>query len=168
MQYITREHASSSIDVIPTSSEKFLSFKIGNLRFLDSSQFLTSSLDTLVQSLKVWLQMERINLVIPLGIIQNPISSRKGKLPLWIRGRKRQISIDRADSHGCFLQFTFWRNNNFGRVRPCTESVSRFRHRKHAAIARPLPKPRRPSASWCFWEFSANVHLGQRTRPRTL
>ena len=50
LQYITREYAPSSIDIIPTSSEKFLSFKIGNLRFLDSLQFLTASLDTLVQS----------------------------------------------------------------------------------------------------------------------
>ena len=51
LQYITLEYAPSSIDVIPTSSEKFLSFQIGNLRFLDSLQFLTASLDTLVQSL---------------------------------------------------------------------------------------------------------------------
>ena len=51
MQYITREYATRSIDVIPTSSEKFLSFQIGNLRFLDSLQVLTASLDTLVQSL---------------------------------------------------------------------------------------------------------------------
>ena len=36
MQYVTREYASNSIDVIPTTSEKFLSFQIGNLRFLDS------------------------------------------------------------------------------------------------------------------------------------
>ena len=41
----------SSIDAIPTTSETFLSFQIGNLRFHDSLQFLTTSLDTLVQSL---------------------------------------------------------------------------------------------------------------------
>ena len=51
MQYITREYAPSSIDVIPTSSDKVLSFKIGNLRFLDSLQFFTASFDTLVQIL---------------------------------------------------------------------------------------------------------------------
>ena len=34
LQYITREYAPSSIDVIPTSSDKFLSFQIANLRFL--------------------------------------------------------------------------------------------------------------------------------------
>ena len=51
MQYITREYAPISIDVIiSTSSEKFLSFQVGNLRFLDSLQFVTASLDTLVQS----------------------------------------------------------------------------------------------------------------------
>ena len=51
MQYITREYAPSSIDVIPTSSEKFFSFQIGNRRVLYSLQFLTASLDTLEQSL---------------------------------------------------------------------------------------------------------------------
>ena len=51
MQYVTHEYAHNSIDVIPTTSEKFLSFQIGNLRFLDSLQFLTASIDTLVQSL---------------------------------------------------------------------------------------------------------------------
>ena len=51
MQYVTHEYAPNSIYVIPTTSEKFLSFQICNLRFLDSLQFLTASLDTLVQSL---------------------------------------------------------------------------------------------------------------------
>ena len=51
MQYVTRQYAPNSIDVIPITSEKFLSFEIGNLRFLDSLQFLTASLDTLVKSL---------------------------------------------------------------------------------------------------------------------
>ena len=48
LQYVTREYAPISIDVIPTTSEKFLSFQIGNLRFLDSLQFHTASLDTMV------------------------------------------------------------------------------------------------------------------------
>ena len=50
MHYIIREYAPSSIDVIPTFAEKLVSFQIGNLRFQDSLQFLTASLDTLVQS----------------------------------------------------------------------------------------------------------------------
>ena len=53
MQYVSCEYAPNSIDVIPTTSEKFFSFQIGNLRFLESLQFLTASLDTLVQSLAV-------------------------------------------------------------------------------------------------------------------
>ena len=51
MKYVSREYAPNSIDVIPTTSKKLLGFQIGNLRFLDSLQFLTASLDTLVQSL---------------------------------------------------------------------------------------------------------------------
>ena len=49
LQYITREYAPISIIVITTSSEKFISFQIDNLRFLDSLQFLTASLDVLVK-----------------------------------------------------------------------------------------------------------------------
>jgi hypothetical protein len=40
-----------SIDVIPNSTEKFMSFKIGHLRFIDSFQFMGSSLETLVENL---------------------------------------------------------------------------------------------------------------------
>jgi hypothetical protein len=39
------------IDVIPNSYEKFMSFNIGSLKFIDSLQFMASSLDTLVKNL---------------------------------------------------------------------------------------------------------------------
>jgi len=39
------------IEVIPSNEEQFISFSIGKLRFLDSCQFLTSSLDDLVSTL---------------------------------------------------------------------------------------------------------------------
>ena len=48
MQYVTRVYAPNSIDVIPTTSEKYQSFKIGNRRFLDSLKFLIASVDTLM------------------------------------------------------------------------------------------------------------------------
>ena len=51
MQYVPHQYAPNSIDVIPATSEKFLRFQIDNLRSIDSLQFLTASLDTLVQSL---------------------------------------------------------------------------------------------------------------------
>ena len=70
MKYVTREYVPNSIDVIPTTSEKFLSFQIGNLRFLDSLKFLTAFLDTLVQSLA---RMAEINLAIPRGITRTLI-----------------------------------------------------------------------------------------------
>ena len=48
---ITKDFATEDTVVIPTTSEKFITLKIGNLRFLDSLQFLSASLDTLVQTL---------------------------------------------------------------------------------------------------------------------
>ena len=50
MSYIDRNCASSDIQVIPKTFEKYISFQIGSLRFLDSLQFLNASLDSLVQS----------------------------------------------------------------------------------------------------------------------
>jgi hypothetical protein len=40
------------ISVIPQSTEKFMSFSVGNLNFLDTAQFMPDSLDTLVNNLK--------------------------------------------------------------------------------------------------------------------
>ena len=45
--------AKDQISAIPQSGEKFMSFKIGNLKFIDSFQFLTDSLEKLVDSLKL-------------------------------------------------------------------------------------------------------------------
>lgn len=40
------------LSVIANSNERYVTFSLGNLRFIDSFQFLSSSLDTLVQNLK--------------------------------------------------------------------------------------------------------------------
>jgi hypothetical protein len=41
-----------TIHVIPQSTEKFMTFSIGDLKFLDTAQFMASTLDTLVKKLK--------------------------------------------------------------------------------------------------------------------
>ena len=51
IKQITKDFATEDIVVIPTTSEKFISYQIGNLRILDSLQFLSASFDTLVQTL---------------------------------------------------------------------------------------------------------------------
>ena len=51
MTYIDRNLAPSDIQVIPTTSEKYISFQIGSLRFLVSLQFFNASLDSLVRNL---------------------------------------------------------------------------------------------------------------------
>ena len=51
IKHITKDFATEDIAVIPTTVEKFISFQIGNLRFLDCLQFLSASLDTLVHTL---------------------------------------------------------------------------------------------------------------------
>ena len=43
--------SSTKLDAVPLSYEKLMSCTVGNLRFIDSFQFLASSLDTLVENL---------------------------------------------------------------------------------------------------------------------
>lgn len=44
-------HQFKNIEVIPNNMEKYMSFKVDNLRFIDSMQFMSSSLSTLVDNL---------------------------------------------------------------------------------------------------------------------
>lgn len=48
---ILKEIGNPKIDAIPNSYEKFMSFNIGDLRFIDSFQFMASSLEKLVENL---------------------------------------------------------------------------------------------------------------------
>ena len=41
------------LSVIPNSYEKFMSFKLGQLKFIDSFQFMSSSLEKLVENLYI-------------------------------------------------------------------------------------------------------------------
>ena len=50
---ILKEIGNPKIDAIPNSYEKLMSFNIGNLRFIDSFQFMASSLENLVGNLHV-------------------------------------------------------------------------------------------------------------------
>ena len=45
------QYKEKRISIIPTNTEKYISFSLGNLRFIDSLQFLNSSLEKLVSNL---------------------------------------------------------------------------------------------------------------------
>ena len=53
LKHLPPHLAARDIHVIATTTEKYISFSIGNLRFLDSLQFLNCSLDTLAANLKL-------------------------------------------------------------------------------------------------------------------
>ena len=50
----------SEIKCIPTNTEKYISFSLGNLRFIDSVNFLQSSLDKLVKGSEEFPIMQKI------------------------------------------------------------------------------------------------------------
>ena len=52
IKYMEKKFTCEDIRVIANNKEKFMAFQIGQLRFLDSLQFLNASLDTLVSNLK--------------------------------------------------------------------------------------------------------------------
>jgi len=61
IKHMEKSFASENIHVIASNTEKFTSFQIGQLRFLDSLQFLNASLDALVSNLKRDLEKEGVN-----------------------------------------------------------------------------------------------------------
>ena len=144
MQYITREYAPSSIAVIPTSSEKFLSIQIENLRFLDNLQFLTAALETLVQSFAAdgTNKFSHTARHYP----DSDLVFAKGNYPYeHMDGRDKFLLTELPPIDAFYSSLS--EETNTPEVRPCSERVARIRHRKHAEIPRSLPKPRRPSAS---------------------
>jgi hypothetical protein len=58
IKHMEKTFACDSIRVIASNTEKFKSFQIGHLRFLDSLQFLNASLDALVSNFKRDLEKE--------------------------------------------------------------------------------------------------------------
>ena len=52
IKLMNKKTTCQDIQVIATNTEKFIAFEIGQLRFLDSLQFLNASLDALVNNLK--------------------------------------------------------------------------------------------------------------------
>ena len=83
------EKVAGKISVIATNSEKYVSFRLNNLVFKDSAQFLTSSLDKLAKNLPADELSQTSELAeeldVPLWMLQ-----RKGVYPYsWVN------SVDR-------------------------------------------------------------------------
>src|ERR1700743_3621783 len=61
IKHMEKKFAADKIHVITSNTEKFTAFHIGQLRFLDSLQFLNASLDALVSNLKKDLEKDGAN-----------------------------------------------------------------------------------------------------------
>ena len=51
LKQFSKVYAPGDISVVPTNTERYIGFQIGNLRFIDSCKFLNASLEALVQNL---------------------------------------------------------------------------------------------------------------------
>ena len=89
------------IKVIPLHSEKFIMFQIGNLRFLDSYQFLSTSLEELVSLLLKSGKENFVETVKYLG--DHDMVFAKGVYPIRLHDRQIQIRRDSTASHRPFL-----------------------------------------------------------------
>ena len=86
------------IKVVPLNSEKFITFQIGNLRFLDSYQFLSTSLEELVSLL---LKSGKENFVETIKYLgDHDLVFAKG---VRLHDRQIQIRRDSTASHRPFL-----------------------------------------------------------------
>jgi len=65
------------IGCIPTNTEKYMSFTLGNLRFIDSVNFMQSSLDNLVKGIEEFPIMEKM----PIEENQRKLLLKKGIYP---------------------------------------------------------------------------------------
>ena len=147
LHYLTRKYAPNSIDVIPTTSKKFLSFQIGNLRFLDSLQFLTVSLDTLVQSLTADDRYKFSHTA--RHYPDSDLVFAKGNYRYeYMDGRDKFVltELPPIDAFYSSLSEETITPEEYDRA----QKLWREFKIKHATISRPLSKPRRPSASRCF------------------
>src|SRR3989441_3705648 len=61
LKHMEKTFACDNIHVIASNTEKFTAFQIGQLRFVDSLQFLSASLDALVSNLKRDLEKDGVN-----------------------------------------------------------------------------------------------------------
>ena len=77
MQAVRSKH--TKIDVILNNFERYISFSIGRLKFLDSMQFLASSLDGFVKNLKET-DMQHLRRAFP-NTEQRTLLARKGVYP---------------------------------------------------------------------------------------
>ena len=55
------EHKEKTINSIANNSEKYISFSIDNLEFKDSLQFLNSSLEKLVKTLRKYIDNDKVD-----------------------------------------------------------------------------------------------------------
>jgi hypothetical protein len=53
LKHLTKRFAVDGVEVIASNTEKFIAFRVGMLRFVDSLAFLNASLDKLVENLKL-------------------------------------------------------------------------------------------------------------------
>ena len=79
MQAVSSEHT-KSINVIPNNFERYVSFSIGHLKFLDSMQFVSCSLATLAGNLKKGTDFTHLRRTFPVAA-EAELLMRKGVYP---------------------------------------------------------------------------------------
>ena len=79
MQAVSSKHT-KSVSVIPNNFERYVSFTIGRLKFIDSMQFLSCSLATLVENLKTETDFAHLRHAFPVAA-EADLLVRKGVYP---------------------------------------------------------------------------------------
>ena len=96
---LQKEHGSTW--VIPQNKEKYLSFSVGNVRFLDSMQFMPQSLDSLVSTLHAD-EFKHVRKAYPLDE-EFDLVSKKGVYPYDFMDSFQKFEVDHLPSRDEFF-----------------------------------------------------------------
>ena len=152
MTYIDRNCSPSYIHLIPTTSEKYISFQIGSLRFLGSLQFLNASLESVVQSLTkdgvdkfqhTQIHFPGCDLVFQKGIYCNEYMDSRDKF--------EETKLPPREQFYCHLKCLR------SRLRACSEGMEWIHHLKSTPVRRPESDIRRPTVSRCIGKHTPYV-----------
>jgi len=116
-------NANAKVQVIPTNSEKFLAVQIDSIRFLDSFQFLSSSLDKLVSTMARDNTDKFVHTKRHFGS-NDPNIFKKRCLSIRIRHGSRNSDRNVSSSKRQVLQRTERGRNLGGRLRLCIGDVA--------------------------------------------
>ena len=149
------------VSCIPNNTEKYISLSLGQLRFIDSAQFLLASLDRLVSAN----QPEAFRVT---DEEKRSLLFRKGVYPYEYMDSWGRFTEPPAPAERGLLQQTIGRAHQRRRLWPRAKSLGDLRVSQPGGLPRPLPPYGRPPPGRCLRDISEDLLTAVWIRSRPL